>query len=311
MGIILFFFSISELLLPSGVKILIDENCAKNQISVGFELTPNTKIEQNSRNLFEKSGYNFYYLKNADSLKVLSRFISLISSEKIFHIEREEGPINLLRLVLNDFDANSSPVLNITFVITGKIDENKILELTKSIPDSIISNSTTYYKLERVIGKQLYRGEKNFIANISPSPSSDDFCAFLVFLKLMNNRNFKVTFSPETSPSPFLIYLSDEKTSLLREEPGEKEIKKTISDVLNWMNHLMLGENRSRFLILTASMGIEENTFKNWTRELKYLEASKVRKIWEKYLISGFVASLDTNLIRRVQEIFPESNLIE
>jgi hypothetical protein len=311
MGIILFFFSISELLLPSGVQILKDENCQADRISVGIELSPAAKIAQNRINLFEKSGYNYFYLKGINSAGALSDFVSRLSREKIFLVEKEEGPTNLLRLVLNDFDVNSSPVINITFGITGKIDETEIIELAKMIPDSIISNSTSYYKLERVIGKQLYRGEKNFIANISPPPFSDDFCAFLVFIRLMNNRNLKVNFSPETAPSPFIIYLSKDKISLLSEQPEPTEIKKAISDVSNWLTFLSLQENRSRFLILTASMGMEEKVVRKWPQKIKNLKESDILYIWKKYLTSGFVASLDTTLIRKVQEIFPESDVIE
>jgi hypothetical protein len=179
------------------------------------------------------------------------------------------------------------------------------------IPDSLISNSTAYYKLDRVIGKHLYRGEKNFIANISPPPFSDDFCAFLVFIRLMNNRILKVKFSPETAPSPFVIYLSEDKITLLTEQPGKNEIEKAISNVSNWLAVLSLQENRSRFLILTTSMGMEEKVVKKWPRKIKNLKESDILYIWKKYLISGFVASLDTNLIRKVQEIFPESDIIE
>jgi hypothetical protein len=311
MGIILFFFSLSELFLPSGVQILKDENCKKNKISVGIELSPTAKIAPNRRNLFERSGYNYVYLKRIDSSSSLSDFISLLAEEKIFYAEKENGPANLLRLVLNDFNVNSSPVVNITFSITGEIDENEIIELAKMIPDSIISNSTAYYKLDRVIGKHLYHGEKNFIANISPPPFSNDFCAFLVFLRLMNNRKLKVNFSPETAPSPFVIYLSEEKINLLAGQPGKDEIEKAISDVSNWLSVLSLQENRSRFLILTTSMGVEEKAVKRWPREIKNLKESDIRYIWKKYLISGFVASLDTILIRKVREIFPESDIIE
>jgi hypothetical protein len=311
MGIILFFFSISELFLPSGVQILKDENCKKDKISVGIELSPAAKITQNRRNLFEESGYNYAYLKHIDSAASLSDFVSLLSKEKIFLAQKEEGPVNLLRLVLNDFNVNSSPVINITFGITGKIDENEIIKLAKMIPDSVISNSTAYYKLDRVIGKHLYQGEKNFIANISPSPFSDDFCAFLVFLRFMNNRKLKVNFSPETAPSTFVIYLSENKINLLTEQPGSNEIEKAISDVSNWLAVLSLEENRSRFLILTASMGVDEKAVKKWPRKIKNLKESDIRYVWKKYLISGFVASLDTTLIRKIQEIFPESDIVE
>jgi hypothetical protein len=311
MGIILFFLSISELFLPSGVQILKDENCKKDKISVGIELNPGAKIAQNRRNLFENSGYNYVYLKRIDSTGTLSNFVSLLSEEKIFFAEKEEGPANLLRLVLNDFNVNSSPVINITFSITGKIDENEIIELAKMIPDSLISNSTVYYKLDRVIGKHLYCGEKNFIANISPPPYSDDFCAFLVFIRLMNNRKLKVKFSPETAPSPFVIYLTEDKVSLLAEQPGKTEIEKAISDVSNWLAVLSLEEKRGRFLILITSMGVEEKVVKKWPRKIKDLKESDIQYIWKKYLISGFVASLDTTLIRKIQEIFPESDIIE
>jgi hypothetical protein len=311
MGIILFFFSISELLLPSGVQILQDVNCKVDKISVGLELNPAAKIAQDKINLFEKSGYNYFYLKGIDSFKALSDFVSLLSEEKIFFVEKEDGPTNLLRLVLNDFSANSSPVINITVGITGKIDETEIIELAKMIPDSVISGSSTYYQLDRVIGKQLYHGDKNLIANISPPPFSDDFCAFLVFIKLMNNRNLKIKFSPETAPSPFIIYLSEDKISLLAEQPEKNEIEKAISDVSNWLTVLSLQENRSRFLIFTASMGVEEKIVKKWPQEIKNLKESDIRYIWKKYLISGFVASFDTTLIQKVQEIFPESDIIE
>jgi len=311
MGIILFFLSISELLLPSGIQILKDARCKTKQISLGLELCPTAQINQNRRRLFEKSGYNYFYLKDVDSLRALAQFISLLSNNELFSVKKEDGPTNLLRLVLNDFTGNSSPIINITLGITGIINENEIIELVKMIPDTIISNSSTYYKLERIIGKHIYHGKENFIANISPSPFSDDFCAFFVFLRLMNNRNLKVKFSPETAPSPFLIYVSKDKIRRIVVKPKKSEIRKAISEVSNWLTTLCLEENRSRFLVLTSSMGVEKNILENWLEELRKLEESKVQKVWGKYLIDGFVASLDTSLIQKVQKLFPESAIIE
>jgi len=311
MGIILFFLSISELLLPSGIQILKDERCKTKQISLGLELNPTAQINQNRRRLFEKSGYNYFYLKDVDSHRALAQFISLLSNNELFSVKKEDGPTNLLRLVLNDFNGYSSPIINLTLGITGRINENEIIKLVKMIPDTIISNSSTYYKLERIIGKHIYHGKENFIANISPSPFSDDFCAFFVFLRLMNNRNLKVKFSPETAPSPFLIYLSENKIKNITIKPKKKEIKKAISDVSNWLTALSLKENRSRFLVMTSSMGVEKNILKKWLKELENLEASDIHKIWKKYLFDGFVASFDTSLIRKVQKLFPESAIIE
>ncbi len=311
MGVILFFLSISELLLPSGIQILKDERCKTKQISVGIELSPSAKINQNERRLFEKSGYNYFYLRDVYSLSTLNRFVTLISQDKIFLNDKENGPTNLLRLALNDVNGNSSPVINITLGITGRINENEIIDMVNMIPDTMISNSNTYYKLKRVIGKHIYPGKENFIANISPSPYSEDFCAFLVFLRLMNNRNLKVKFSPETAPSSFLIYVSKDKISKIFVKPAKSEIKKAVQDVSNWLTALCQENNRSRFLILTFSMGIEKNTLKNWLEELKNLEGIEVQKVWEKYLIEGFVASLDSYHTRKIKRIFPESAIIE
>jgi len=311
MGIILFFLSISELLLPSGIQILKDERCKTKQISLGLELNPTAQINQNRRRLFEKSGYNYFYLKDVDSHRALAQFISLLSNNELFSVKKEDGPTNLLRLVLNDFNGYSSPIINLTLGITGRINENEIIKLVKMIPDTIISNSSTYYKLERIIGKHIYHGKENFIANISPSPFSDDFCAFFVFLRLMNNRNLKVKFSPETAPSPFLIYLSENKIKNITIKPKKKEIKKAISDVSNWLTALSLTQNRSRFMILYSSMGVEQNTLKNWLEELKKLESKDIEKVWKKYLLEGFVASLDSNSIQILKKLFPESNIVE
>ena len=238
MGVILFLFSISELLLPSGIQILKDERWKTEKISVGIEISPSAKMNQNGKKLFEKSGYNYFYLKSADSLNTLAQFVTLLSNNNLFSAEREDGPTNLLRLALNDLNGNSSPVINITLGITGRINENEIIEMVNMIPDTMISNSNTYYKLDRVIGKHLYPGKKNFIANISPSPFSDDFCAFLVFLKIMNNRNLKVKFSPETAPSPFLIYVSKGKISKIFVKPKKNEIKRAAVEVSSWLTAL-------------------------------------------------------------------------
>lgn len=311
MGVILLFLSISELLLPSGIQILKDERCNIQEVSVGIELSPSAKITQEGRKFFEKSGYNYVYLKDLDSLSTLARFITLLSQDKIFLKDDENGPTNLLRLALNDMNGNSSPVISITLGITGKINENKIIELVKMIPDTMISNSSIYYKLKRVIGKHIYKGRENFIANISPSPFSDDFCAFLVFLKVMNNRNIKVKFSPETAPSPFIIYVSKDYIQKIFVKPKKNEIKKATQEVSNWLVTLSLKKNRSRFLILTYSMETEKSTLKNWLEELKILEDIKVQKVWEEYLMDGFVASLDLYHTKKIKRIFPESAIIE
>jgi hypothetical protein len=311
MGVILLYISISELLLPSGIQILKDKRSKIQEVSVGIELSPFVKINKNARKFFEKNGYNYLYLKNLDSLSTLARFVSLLSQNKIFAGNAENGPTNLLRLALNDVNGNSSPIISITLGITGKINEAKIIKLLNGIPDTIISNSNNYYKLQRVRGKHIYKGNDNFIANISPPPFSDDFCAFLVFLKLMNNRNLKVKFSPETAPSPFLIYVSKDKIHDIFVEPTKKEIKKASMEVSTWLATLTLEKNRSRFLILTYSMGTEKNTFKKWIKELKILQDVKVQKIWKEYLIEGFVASLDYQNTERIKRFFPESAIIE
>jgi len=311
MGVILFFLSISELLLPSGIQILKDESCKTKQISVGIELSPSAKINQNERRLFEKSGYNYFYLKDVDSLNTLARFVTLLSNNNLFSGGKEDGPTNLLRLALNDVNGNSSPVINITLGITGRINEKEIINMVNMIPDTMISNSNTYYQLKRVIGKHIYPGKENFIANISPSPFSEDFCAFLVFLRLMNNRNLKIKFSPETAPSPFLIYVSKDKIRKIFVRPEKNEIKKAVQEVSGWLTALCQEKNRSRFLILSSSMGIEKSTLKNWLEEIKKLENIKVQKVWEKYLIGGFVASLDSYQTKKIQKLFPESAIIE
>jgi hypothetical protein len=309
MGIILFFISISELLLPSGIQILKDENCRIQEVSVGIELSPSAKINSVGRGFFEKNGYNYFYLKDLDSLATLARFIGLLSQNKIFSIKNENGPTNLLRLTLNDMNGNSSPIISITIGITGKINEEKIINIVKMIPDTLVSNSNTYYNLKRVVGKHIYPGTENFIANISPSPFSEDFCAFLVFLKLMNNRNLKIKFSPETAPSPFLIYVSKDKIKSIFTKPKKNEIKRAVQEVSNWIEILSLKKNRSRCLILTYSMGIEENAFKDWLKELTQLEDIEVQKAWEKYLTDGFVASLDSSLKKKIKKLFPESSI--
>ena len=311
MGIILFLCSISELLLPSGIQILKDNKCKKEQISLGFELSPNAKINNNASGLLEKSGYNYFYLKNINSTEVLSNFITLLSENKLFSAKKGNGPTNLMRLVLNDLNGNDSPLVNLTIGITGSISETKIVNMVNTIPPALISNSNNYYKLDRVMGKHIFRGEENFIANISPPPFSEDFCAFLVFIKLMNNRNLKVKFSPETAPSPFIIYVSDNKIRNITIKPKRKEIKKAISDVSNWINTLSLMQNRSRFMILYYSMGVEQNTFENWLKELKKLQYKDIEKVWKKYLFDGFVASLDSNSIKILKKLFPESNIVE
>jgi glutaredoxin-related protein len=311
MGVILFFLSISELLLPSGIQILKDKKCKTKKISVGIELSPSAKINRNGRKLFEKNGYNYFYLKDTNSLTTLARFVTLLSNNNLFERSKEDGPTNLFRLALNDLNENSSPVINITLGITGRMNENKIIDLVNRIPDTMISNSNTYYKLERVMGKHIYPGKENFIANISPSPFSDDFCAFLVFLKVINNRNLKIKFSPETAPSPFLIYLSKDKILKIFIKPKKNEIKESIREVSNWLTALTHEKNRSRFLVLNSSMGIEKNTLKNWLKELKKFEDIRVQKVWKKYLIDGFIASLDSHQTKNIKKLFPESAIIE
>jgi glutaredoxin-related protein len=307
MGIILFFVSISELLLPSGIQILKDENCRIKEVSVGIELNPSAKINFAGKNFFEKTGYNYFYLKDMDSIATLTRFIKLLSQNKIFSQRNEDGPTNLLRLTLNDINGNSSPIISIIVSITGKISEEKIIDIVNLIPDTLISNSNAYYNLKRVVGKHIYPGKENFIANISPSPFSEDFSVFLVFLKLMNNRNLKVRFSPETAPSPFLIYVSKDKIKSIFTKPQKNEIKRAVQEVSNWIEILSLEKNKSRCLILTHSMGIEKIVLKNWVKEMRGLEDIEVQKAWEKYLTDGFVASLDSSLTERIKKIFPES----
>jgi hypothetical protein len=310
MGIILFLFSFSEVLLPSGIQILKDGKCKNKQISIGLELSPNAKINYDVKGLFEKSGYNYFYLKNIDSAEALYNFATLLSQNKLFSHKNENGPTNLLRLVLKDFNGNGSPIINLTVGITGTISETKIINLFNKIPDTIISNSDNYYKLDRVVGKHIFPGKENFIANVSPSPFSEDFCTFLVFIRLMNNRNLRVRFSPETAPSPFIIYVSNDKIKNIALKPKDKEIKKAIRDVSNWINTLSLTENRSRFLVLSSSMGVEQNTFKNWLKELKRIESNDIKKVWKKYLLDGFVASFDSKSIKIMKKLFPESNII-
>ena len=307
MGIILLFVSISELLLPSGIQILKDENCQIKEVSVGIELNPSAKINSVGKSFFEKTGYNYFYLKDMDSIATLSRFIKLLSQNKIFSQSNEDGPTNLLRLTLNDINGNSSPVISITLGITGKINEEKIIDIVNLIPDTLISNSSSYYNLKRVVGKHIYPGKENFIANISPAAYSEDFCVFLVFLKLMNNRNLKVRFSPETAPSPFLIYTSKDKIKSIFTKPQKNEIRRAVQEVANWIEILSLEKNKSRCLILTHSMGIEKTILEDWVKKIQELEDIVVQKAWEKYLTDGFVASLDSSLTERIKEIFPES----
>ncbi|MEO0292754.1 MAG: hypothetical protein ABIN61_00840 [candidate division WOR-3 bacterium] len=311
MGIINFILSISELILPSGVQIFKDEECSVPKISVGFELSPIAKIIQDKIDLFERDGYNYYYLKNPQSIYSFSEFISLLCKGEIFFVEKIEEPINLLRLVLKDFPHCSSPIVNLSIGITGDINEEEVIELARLIPDSIISLHNSYYNLERVFGKHIYRGKENFIANFSPPPYSEDFCSFLVFLKVMNNREFRVRFSPETAPSPFFIYLSIEKVPFLTLYPSEKEIKRAALDLLGWVVSLTKEESRSKLLVFMASMGVEMDTFKNWILELESLEEEKVINMWKRYLMDGFVACCDSILIKKLKEVFPESEVLE
>lgn len=311
MGVILFFLSVSELFLPSGIQILRDENCRVERITVGIEINPAVKLSRKGKKLFKGSGYNYFYLRDVDSLETLTRLVSLISSDDIFSIKKKNNSTNLLGLVLNNFTGDESPIVSITLGITGKIDEKKIIDLLKVLPDSMISNSTAYYKLGRVIGKHIFYGKENFLANISPDPLSSDFSAFLVFLRLMNNRKLRVRFSPETAPSPYLIYLSKDKVHKLMTKPTRQEIKKATSDVLSWLNNLLLEKNKSKKLVLTASMGIKIGYLNQWIKELKNLKESKVKEIWEDYLISGFVASLDSLFIRKIHEHFPECYIVK
>ena len=58
-------------------------------------------------------------------------------------------------------------------------------------------------------------------------------------------------------------------------------------------------------------MGVEQKTLKDWLKELEKLESKDIEKVWKKYLFDGFVASLDSNSIRILKKLFPESSIVE
>ncbi len=308
MGVILLFLSLSETLLSSGVRILKNENIKTCQITVGLEINPNTLISEKGRGLFIKRGYNYLYLKDADSLVVLSRFVDLLSKDSLFYLKEVRSHANLLRLVLKEYSGNASPVVNITVGISRIVDENFITVLFNSIPGSIISNS--YYTLKPIQGKHIYPGDEDFIANISPSPFEDDFLPFLVCLQVIQDRGFRVKFSPETAPSPFLIYPGRESVFPLIISPETEEIKRAVHKVYRWMKGLLQEENGTKLLVITAGIGIDMDKFNGWLKELQNIEIEQIQRVLVRYLLDGFVSSASPELSSELTSLFPEAEVI-
>jgi hypothetical protein len=310
MGIVLILFSLSETLLPSGIKIIRDEPNLSKQISLGLEINPHSFLSIKARGLFTKRGYNYLYLKNADSLPILLRFVHLLSMDSLFYPRATESPMNLLRLALRDYGGNTSPVINVTVAITGRVDEYYIMDLFSSIPDSVISNISNYYTLKPLQGKHIYYGNEDFIANISPNPDDDGFLSFLVCLQIISDRGFDVEFSPETAPSPFVIHVNENDVGLIFKKPVVKEVKKGINQVYNWMESELDDRNRSQLLIMGAEMGINKEKFRNWAKSLSYLTIPQLREIWERYLLDGFISSSSQETCSLLIQLFPEAEII-
>ena len=226
MGIILLLINFSEIILPSGVRIVKDQTNLNSQIAVGLEINPDVTLMNKALELFNKKGYNYLYLRDADSLQQLKKFVRLLLKDSLFKKEDSKLHHNLIRLALLKFKGNISPIINITVGITGNVDENYIADLFSIIPDSAISNLTDYYTLKPIQGNHIYFGEENFIANISPSPGDIEFIPFLLCLQILKNRGFDIDYSLESAPSPFLIYIKEKNIESLFIKPEKEEKKK-------------------------------------------------------------------------------------
>lgn len=311
MGIILYLLYFSEILLPSGVRIIKDESNLSTQISVGLEVNPLVSFRDKAEGLFIKRGYNYLYLRNADSLPILKQFVHLLTQDSLFDIMDSKNPDNLLRLTLLTFGGDISPVVNVTVGISAGVDENFITELFSLIPDSVISDVTNYYTLKPLQGKHIYYGDINFIANISPAPNDDEFLSFLVCLQIIQNRGFDIDFSPETAPSPFIINIFGENIESIFIKPEVEELKKGTGQLYRWIESELKESNKSKMIILSAMMGIKEDKFFNWMDNLEYLTLQQLWKVWKRYLIDGFISSGDLKSRDALIKLFPEAEVIK
>jgi len=309
MGIILSLLFFSEILLPSGVRIISDKSNLMAQISVGLEINPGTSFREKANGLFTKRGYNYLYIKNADSLPLLEQFIRLLSKDSLFYIEDVQSSSNLLHLALLDYGGNISPIVNITVGITGAVDENYIAKLFSIIPDSVISNVSNYYTIKPLQGKHIFYGNKDFVANISPAPQDDDFLPFLIFLQIINDRGFKVEFSTETAPSPFIIIASGNDIGLIFKQPHLEEMRKGIREVRKWIKRELNESNHSRMLVITAEMGFNEEKFRNLMNDLPYLTPTTLKEVWKRYLLDGFVSAGREDFCNTLNQLFPEAEV--
>lgn len=311
MGITLLLINFSEIILPSGVHIVKDQANPNSQIAVGLEINPDVIFMKKASGLFNKKGYNYLYLRDADSLNQIRKFIRLLLKDSLFKKEDSKLHHNLVRIALLKFKGNTSPIINITVGITGNVDENYIADLFSIIPDSAISNLTNYYTLKPIQGNHIYFGEENFIANISPAPSDIEFIPFLLCLQILKNRGFDIDYSPETAPSPFLIYLKEENIKLLFIKPEKEEIKKGLSQIKKWIKKEVNESNYSKILIQVAMMGVREDIFFDWMKRLEYITQKQIILVWNRFLIDGFISSGTSEFIDSILNIFPEAEVIE
>ncbi|MCK4528864.1 hypothetical protein KAW18_15960 [candidate division WOR-3 bacterium] len=309
MGIILLFFCISETLLPSGIRIIKEDNYSAPRISVGLEIRHGTVLYPTATKLFKERGYNYLYLKNADSLPILIRFLDLLSKDSLFYLKKNHSKMDLLKLVFMDFGGNASPVVNITVGITGRVDEQYIAELFSNIPDSIIPNIHNYYALEPLQGKHIYCGDANIIMNISPQSYEKVFLPFLVCLQIIGNRGFPIDFAPETAPSPFLVHIPGDNIESLFTTPTPEEMKRASNQVYNWMEGQLI--RRASMLVLLTLLGINDKKFKEWMEDLQYPDYVQLQMVWERYLMDGFISSATPSLCSLLVRLFPEAEVVK
>jgi hypothetical protein len=311
MGITLLLINFSEIILPSGVHIVKDQTKPNNQIAIGLEINPDVIVMEKASGLFNKKGYNYLYLRDADSLNQIKKFIRLLLKDSLFKKEDLKLYNNLLRIALLKFKGNISPIVNITVGITGNVDENYIADLFSIIPDSAISNLTDYYTLKPIQGNHIYIGEENFIANISPSPGDIEFISFLLCLQILKNRGFDIDYSLETAPSPFLIYVKKENIESLFIKPEKEEIKKGLSQIKNWIKKEVNESNYSKMLIRITMMGVREDIFFDWMKKLEYITQKQIILVWKRFLIDGFISSGTSEFVDAILNVFPEAEVIE
>jgi len=311
MGITLLLINFSEIILPSGVRIVKDQTNLNSQIAVGLEINPDVTLMNKALELFNKKGYNYLYLRDADSLQQLKKFVRLLLKDSLFKKEDSKLHHNLIRLALLKFKGNISPIINITVGITGNVDENYIADLFSIIPDSAISNLTDYYTLKPIQGNHIYFGEENFIANISPSPGDIEFIPFLLCLQILKNRGFDIDYSLESAPSPFLIYIKEKNIESLFIKPEKEEIKKGLSQIKNWIKKEVNESNYSKMLIQITMIGEGEDIFFNWMKRLEYITQKQIIMVWNRFLIDGFISSGTAEFIDAILNVFPEAEVIE